>query len=177
MVKYLSHSFLCILPNYLKGRQKFVTAGGFDDPDIRDKAFMCYYTNDICLPIEVLSLKSDHEETDSSAWLHALDGSLINILIFSPDTDTYHIGMPLLGINSDKKVIVQLSNVIDRKEYLYLNELIDCMYRDVSIPHLLLASLDIPKIFQNIYIMSGCDYTSFFAGFSKETVVDAFFPI
>ena len=48
------------------------------------------------------------------------------------------------------------------------------MYRDVSIPHLLLASLDIPKIFQNIYIMSGCDYTSFFAGFSKKTIIDAF---
>ena len=27
LVKYLPQSFLCILPNYLKGRQKFVTAG------------------------------------------------------------------------------------------------------------------------------------------------------
>ena len=77
--KYLSHSFLCILSNYLKGRKKFVTARGFDDPDMRDKAFMCYSTNDSCLPIDV---KSDHEETDRIAWLHALDGSLINILIY-----------------------------------------------------------------------------------------------
>ena len=78
-----------MLPHYLKRRQKFVTAGRFNDPDMRDKAFMCYSANDSCLPIEVPSLKSDHEETDSRAWLHALDGSLINILIFSPDTDQF----------------------------------------------------------------------------------------
>ena len=66
---------------------------------------MLYSTNYSCLPVDVPLLKSDHEETDSRAWLYALDGSLINILIFSPDTDTYHIGMPLSGINSDKKVI------------------------------------------------------------------------
>ena len=29
------------------------------------------------------------------------------------------IGIPLLGINSDKKIIVKLPNVIDKKEHLY----------------------------------------------------------
>ena len=96
LVKYPSHSFLGIFPNYLKGRQKYATAGGFDHPDMRNKAFMCYSTNDNFLPIEVPSLKSDHVETDSRASLHALHGSLINILIFSRDTDTCHNGRPLL---------------------------------------------------------------------------------
>ena len=101
----------------------------------RDKAFVCssdsLFQN--ILPAEVPSLKSDHEETDSRVWLHALDGPITSVLIFSPDTDTSHIGLPLLGKDSPQSVVIQLSNVTDKKEYLHLNEVIDCMYRDVNV--------------------------------------------
>ena len=77
------------MPSYLKGRQKFITTGGFDNPrdnpDQRDKAFVCssgsLFQN--ILPAEVSSLQSDHEETDSSVWLHALDGPITSVLILS----------------------------------------------------------------------------------------------
>ena len=96
------------------------------------------------------------------------------MLIFSPDTDTYHIGLPLLGKNSPKNVVIQLSNVTDKEEYLHLNEMIDFMYRDVSMSHLLLSDFDIQKLFQQLCIMSGCDYTSFFAGYSKKKIMEVF---
>ena len=122
---------------------------------------MCSQSMKGSLPVEVSALASNHEETDSRAWLHALTGSTNNVLIFSPDTDTYHIGLPLLGRNSERKVVVQLSNTY-KHEFLFLNQLIDCMYRDASVAHLVLAGIDIPKIFQHIFIISGCDYISFF---------------
>ena len=94
LIKYLANLFLDIVPEYLKGHQKFITAGGFDDPVRKDKALMCSQSMKGSLPVEVSALAINHEETDSRAWLHALTGSTNNVLIFSPDTDTYHIGLP-----------------------------------------------------------------------------------
>ena len=98
---YLSHSFLSVMLSYLKGRQKFIIAGGFDNPNQKDKAFVCssdsLFQNS--MPAEAPSLQSDHEETDSRVWRHALDGPITGVLIFLPDTDTYHIGLPPLGKN------------------------------------------------------------------------------
>ena len=119
LIKYLTKLLLDILPEYLKGHQKFITAGGFDDPARKDKALMCSQSMKDSLPVEVSALASNHEETDSRAWLHALTGSTNNVLIFSPDTDTYHIGLPLLGRNSRRKVVVQLSNTYDKHEFLF----------------------------------------------------------
>ena len=52
--------------------------------------------------------------------------------------------------------------------------MIDCMYRDLSMSHFLLSDFDIPKLFQQLCIMSGCDYTSFFAGYSKKRIMEVF---
>ena len=129
------------------------------------------------LPVEVSALASNHEETDSRAWLHALTGSTNNVLIFSPDTDTYHIGLPLLGRNSERKVVVQLSNTYDKHEFLFLNQLIDRMYRDASVAHLALAGIDIPKVFQHIFIIFGCDYVSSFFGYGKNQGYGFILPV
>ena len=51
------------------------------------------------------------------------------------------------------------------------------MFRDVSMSHLLLSDFDIPKLFQQLYIMSGCDYTSFFAVYSKKRIMEANFTV
>ena len=73
LIKYLANLFLDILPEYLKGHQKFITAGGFDDPVRKDKALMCSQSMKGSLSVEVSALASNHEETDSRAWLHALN--------------------------------------------------------------------------------------------------------
>ncbi len=52
-------------------------------------------------------------------WLHVKQTEQSNILIMSPDTDCYHIGMPL-NHGSLKDVIVQL-NKYTSKEIKFLN--------------------------------------------------------
>ena len=74
-----------------------------------------------------------------------------------------------------KKVAVQLFNTYDKHEFLFLNQLIDCMYRDASVAHFVLAGIDIPKVFQHIFVISGCDHISFFAGYGKTRVMDSFY--
>ena len=44
----------------------------------------------------------------------------------------------------------------------------------MSLSNRLLSDFDVPKLFQQQYIMSGCDYTSFFAGYSKKRIMEAF---
>ena len=150
LIKYLANIFLDIPLEQLKGHQNFVTACGFDDPARNDKTLMCSQSMKGSLQVEISALASNHEETDSRAWLHALTGSTNNVWIFSPDTDTYHRGFPLLGRNSKRKVVVQLSKTYYKHEFLFLNQLIDCMYRDASVAHL--AGIDILKVFQHIFV-------------------------
>ena len=54
--------------------------------------------------------KSDHEEADSRVWFHAVKCEHRNILIFSPDTDTVHIGLTLVDQRNHKEVAIQLSD-------------------------------------------------------------------
>ena len=49
------------------------------------------------------------------------------------------------------------------------------MYRDASVAHLVFAGIDIPKVFQHIFIISGRDYILFFAGYGKTRVMDSFY--
>ena len=64
--------------------------------------------------------RSNAEETDTRLWLHVHHSSATNIYVVSPDTDVYHVGLPLdLGdkhilINtagSSQKRILSLSNL------------------------------------------------------------------
>ena len=48
------------------------------------------------------------EETDTRIWLHVQQTRNTKILVLSPDTDVYMIGMPLECAKS-KEVIVQVS--------------------------------------------------------------------
>ena len=92
LVNYLSDTFLTIVPKSLREGQSFTTAGGFDGHKT-DKAYTCTKF-DTC---ENHSLKSGHEESDSRVWYHAFQCTGHKILIYSPDTDTVHIGLPLLN--------------------------------------------------------------------------------
>ena len=52
LIKYLANLFLDTLPEYLKGHQKFITAGGFDDPVRKDNALMCSQSMKGSLPVK-----------------------------------------------------------------------------------------------------------------------------
>ena len=61
-------------------------------------------------------------------WRHTTQTKGKHILIYSPDTDIYNIGLSLLADIPDKQVIVQL-NVPHSPiySYLYLNNLINAL--------------------------------------------------
>ena len=89
-------------------------------------------------------------------WKHAFETQATRMLIYSPDTDIYNIGLPLLSEIPNKDVIVQY-NVLHSPicSYLHINNLIKALELDpdlASLPH-----YHLPKIFQMLFICSGCD--------------------
>ena len=70
----------------------------------------------------VSSLQHNHEEGDSLVWFLATQSSGSNILIYSPDNDTFNIGLPLASQYS-KQFTVQLKSSNYDKQYLLLNNL------------------------------------------------------
>ena len=111
---------------------------------------------------------SNAEETDTRIWLHCRNSNCNNILILSPDTDVYHIGLTL---NHQKNVI----NTFNSRELclLHLPALVTALTNDPdlsSIPPTIL-----PQIIQTLFVTTGCDYTSFFSGIGKSTFLHYFF--
>ncbi len=83
------------------GQQKIILAGCFQGETINEA-----YTVTSISKESISNLKSDAEEADTRVWLHALKSGGIRKLICSPDTDVFHIGLPL--VDSTMKVITQL---------------------------------------------------------------------
>ncbi len=80
------------------------------------------------------------------------------ILVYSPDTDVYNIGLTTL--NENKEVIVQVNVPQSTKEiYINLNKLISALQNDPDLATITRENL--PKIFQMLYVCSGCDYISY----------------
>ena len=73
-------------------KQKVYVAGGFKDKN-RNKCFSVTSTGAIN---EETEFYSNAEETDLRIWLHCLLSNGTRKLIYSRDTDVYHIGLPLV---------------------------------------------------------------------------------
>ena len=96
----------------------------------------------------------------------------VKVLIQSPDTDTYHVGLPFVTL--EMEVVVQLSHPGDRHlRLLHLHTLVDLLNRD---PELTALNTEHRTwIMQCLYVSTGCDYVSFFAWIGKATFLKAFF--
>ncbi|CAC5377132.1 unnamed protein product [Mytilus coruscus] len=165
LVNFLSDKFLQ-LANEKFSNSDFllVTAGGFDN-EFKDKA-LCSKHGSIT---EYFDAAGDHEEADTRVWLHAVTSSAINIIIYSPDTDVYFIGLPLLK-NINKSIYVQLKDTPYEKSFIDMNTLVRSLKNDVCFQGI----ENIEECIQIVYIFSGCDYTSFFKGYGKKTFFDTF---
>ena len=94
-------------------------------------------------------------------------------LVLSPDTDVYHIGLPLIAqTNLDEIVhICQFSSTELR--LLNLWNLIDAFINDPdleTIPH-----AQIPLTMEVVYVSTGCDFISFFHGLGKASFLNSLF--
>ena len=146
----------------------FVTAGGFEG-SLQDEALTLQQHSP---PQPDPKLRCNAEEADTRIWLHALHSAGEKKLVVSPDTDVYHIGLPIVAKHK-MDVKVQLSR-FNSKELCLLDigALLDTFSADpelASIPNDKLATT-----MQMVYLSTGCDYVSFFHGFGKASFIQTF---
>ena len=91
-------------------------------------------------------------------WLHVKQ---------TQHSNCYNIGMPL-NPGPPKDVIEQVNKYTSKEiKFLHLPALLEAIEKDPdlsSIPNILL-----PHIFCTLFVVSGCDYTSFFSRIGKTT--------
>lgn len=165
LVLYLGKAFVTHVPDLLSGEQRLVVARCFEE----GKALSITPSGMQLCPL----LTSNADESDTMVWLHVVHSAGTRKLVFSPDTDVYHIGLPLLN-SYTFDVYVQLCPASSPELKLFhLNQLHLALAADpdlATVPPDLQAS-----VLQTLFICNGCDYLSFFAGFGKATMMKHFF--
>ena len=88
------------------------------------------------------------------------------VLIYSPDTDVYNIGLALLhGTPKGYAIQLNVPHATEQK-YLFLNNLVTAFYNNRD-----LASLPGTKrelIMQTLFVCTGCDFISYFKAVGKH---------
>lgn len=120
---------------------------------------------------------SNAQEADSRIWRHAeILSPGTNLLIYSPDTDVYNIGLSNFNSQNQppKNYIIQLNvHHSTEKRYLFLNNLQTAFLNDPD-----LSTLSTNKIgltIQSLFISTGCDFISYFKLYGKATILNCFF--
>jgi len=137
----------------LKRRAEAVCVAGAWENEDRDKTW-CTSCDSIELPVPELTCNA---EADTRVLLHIKQAGGPRKLVYSPDTDVYHIGLTNIDLNGDE-ITIQLSTIGRKLKLLHLNLLCASLNSDPalhSIP-------DCVKLLQTLYIATGCDFTSFF---------------
>ena len=159
---FLSHEMLIQAPSFLSGNQTLLTASGFGG--LRQN--QCWSVQGDSTPQPLPSLRSNAEETDLRAWLHCIRSSGTKKLIYSPDTDVYHIGMPIINKHQHLDVFIQLKGRCeDVKRYFSMKAFIQALENDPDLAHV--PKDKRTKVLQATYIATGSDYTSYFRGIGK----------
>ena len=92
LVGFLSHHFLKKIKQKLQPQQRYVTAGGFSGV-LSNQAL---FTEPKRTPQCDSRLACNAEEADMRIWLHVIHSAGQKKLVLSPDTDVYHIGLPIV---------------------------------------------------------------------------------
>ena len=119
-------------------------------------------------------LWSNADKADLRVWLHCIHSTGNQKLLFSPDTDVYHIGLTVVPLVPEGEIVVQLSRSLkEGSKFLSLHLLLEALYND---PDLHGIPLDLrPQVLQSLYVCTGCDYVSFFVGMGKVSFLSTFF--
>lgn len=91
LVKFLANYFLDKIHTHLQINEALYVAGGFDGM-LTDSTWFVQ-GNGLRQPHPAYNCNA--EETDTRIWLHVKQTECRNVLVLSPDTDVYHIGMAL----------------------------------------------------------------------------------
>ena len=169
MVKFLTWYFLNNAQPHLQHHQTLYVAGGFEG-HLCDTAWFVKGGNK---PQPDPLYHCNAEETDTRLWLHAKQTRYNKLLITSPDTDVYHIGLPLKCVRN-KNIIVQINTASSRElKFVNLTALNTAIQNDPDLATINPAILS--KVLQTLYVCTGCDYISFFSQLGKATFLRYFF--
>ena len=92
-------------------------------------------------------MASDAIEADTKLWLHVANSAVTKKLLFSPDTDVYHIGLTVFNYAHDVYVVISPLSSLTTK-YLHLNQLLIDLAGD---PSLALIPVSIrPQVLQTL---------------------------
>ncbi len=145
---------------HLNPNQYFLTGGGCSGSNSH-KSFITTQSGEIKI---ALGLHANRQEADTLIWYHVIKSPLRNVLVVSPDTDVYMIGLPIVESDIDQKfILVQLSMVGD--SFLNINDLISSLHRDPELAYIPKAQRS--KCLQILYMVSGCDYLLFWVDHGK----------
>lgn len=113
----------------------------------------------------VFQCSSRAEEADMRIWRHVTVANAQRILIYSPDTDVYNIGVAVA--NKLSHVIVQINVVYAREQkYIHIQNLVKVLESDPDIASIPQDNLS--TIFHMLYVVSGCDYISISVDLERE---------
>ena len=118
---------------------------------------------------------SNAEEADNRIWQHAVQCHANVILIYSPDTDVYNIGLSHLSQRPNTTYVIQLNMPhSDEKSYININNLKLALTRDSDLGNLSQGN-ELCQILQSLFISTGSDYISYLKFIGKATVLNNFF--
>ena len=140
LVCLLAQFILTYINPHLSSNQKFYVAGAFTE----NLANTTWLVEGNSSPQPDPMFSCNAEEADTMLWLHAKQTQCNQILVLSPDTDVYMIGLPL-QCTQDKDIIIQISDRNSREvKLLHMRQLIIALSNDPD-----LASVEttlLPKI-------------------------------
>ena len=175
-VEYLAERFLELAESLLLPKQVLVVSGGHTESKCNAHAVMAEEQpdGDIVMVTKPLpKLFNNHYEGDSLVWLHALQRRGDSpVLIWSSDSDIPHIGMPFVDKYPDGHFILQLKDNASECEYLDLNKLMKLMSLNADLQCIPFCFIG-PEM-QMLFIVSGCDYVSFFKYHTKRNFIDVY---
>ena len=169
IIQALGLAYLQLARFKLQHHHKLIVAGCFDQ-STHSSPMVIHGNGHLSEPIR--KYETNAEEADMIIWRHAIQCEGQRILVYSPDTDVYVIGLALMDLSREYIVQNNVPHAQDLK-YVDLNALVKALKDDpdlASLPHDLVS-----PCFQVLFTVSGCDYISYFAGFGKAAFMNVFY--
>jgi hypothetical protein len=106
-------------------------------------------------------------------WFHAVKSKCDNVMVYSLDTDVYHIGLCCAANVPSKNLYVQIHSGCNANLYINVNNLLQNIKERVQFNTT--DDKEMASIIIMLFICTGCDYVSFFKHHGKNSFFDSFF--
>ena len=98
LIQYVAQDMLTLAPQALFNEQEFVC-------NVSEVAYRCTATGK---KLPCPRLWTNANEADQRVWLHCVHSCGTRKLIFSPDTDVYHVGLTVAPLIPRSEIFVQI---------------------------------------------------------------------